>query len=116
MDSAVAAAATTASADSIHKRSQRTVFPEAVSKSQEKRPATTRKRVAREYVRSENEQDNENPKTTVAVAIHSFSSLIAAEYVLKGNCLIVLRFYIKYYVTAWEKGSSFSCQNKTVLL
>lgn len=63
------AAATAAAADSVEDRAQRSVFAHAVGKGGKDRPAAARKDVRREHVPAgaENEQDNENPKTAIAL-------------------------------------------------
>lgn len=104
MKSAVAAAAATASSE---QRSKRAVFAHAVCEGGEDGPAAAREYARREHVpaRSENEQDDKNPKTAVAsqTAIHSFSSFnTAAEYVIYRFC----GRYIKLYDGADEKCSS----------
>ena len=62
-------AAAAAAADSVQKRTQRSVLAHAVCKRGEHGPSAARKYARREHVpaRSENEQDNENPKTAIAL-------------------------------------------------
>lgn len=66
----------TAAAASSEERAERAVFAHTVRKSRKDRPAASRKDARREHARarSQNEQDNENPKIAVIAqpAIHSF--------------------------------------------
>ena len=81
--SAVAAAAVSA-AESRGEVRQRAVLAQTVCKRQQERPSAAGEGSRRKYVesaRSQNEQDDESPKATVAIQTHGFSSLFAAEYV-----------------------------------
>ena len=88
-----------AAAVSSEERAERAVFAHTVRKSRKKGPAATRKDARREHAaaRSQNEQDDENPKIAVIAeqAIHKFPPSP------QSICIVFcLRFYTKSYAAA----------------
>ena len=90
------AVATAAATKAVQQRAKPPVLAEAVSACEKKRPAAARECSRGKHVRAQNEQDDENPKAAIAIeAIHSFSSLFAAEYVCFGFRSVIVNVMIQ---------------------
>lgn len=95
----------TAAAAFSEERAERAVFAHTERESRKDRPAASRKDARREHAaaRSQNEQDNENPKIAVIAhpAIHKFPPSP------QSICIVFfLRFYTKSYAASQEKCSA----------